>query len=164
MELNLITNRTPQDVERWKTLKAKGWVAMTEAERQEWVGVTTPTPSASKGMYTHRDLNRVEEAVNELARMLHEYGYLCSEVQVKTDWSHTDDFWYGDVERYLGNIKLLRDCIRVKRSTPIAPNVTDKFNYETANNIEKILADISDLLDSIPQSWSYAGEIVTGEV
>ena len=164
MKLNLITDRTPHDVERWKILKAKGWVAMTDAERQEWMGETTPTPSASKGMYTHKDLNRVENAVNELMGLLREYGYLCCELQVKTDWSYDDDFWSDDAKRYLSNIKTLRDCIRVKDDTPIAPNITDKFTYETANNIEKILADISDLLDSIPQSWSYAGEIVTGEV
>ena len=137
---------------------------MTDAERQEWMGETTPTPSASKGMYTHIDLNRVENTVGQLVVELREYGYLCSEVQVKTDWSHDDIFSYSDVVRYLGNIKLLRDCIRVKRDTPLAPNVKDKFTHETANNIEKILSDISDLLDSIPQSWSYAGEIVTGEV
>ena len=32
----LITDRTEADVQRWSSLKAKGWAAMTSAEQQEF--------------------------------------------------------------------------------------------------------------------------------
>ena len=72
----LITDRTKADVERWKTLRDKGWNGMTEAERNEWLGVIVPKPSASKGMYTHRDMNRVESAVKQISERMRELGYL----------------------------------------------------------------------------------------
>ena len=60
-----VTDRTSADVERWRALRNKGWANMTDDERQEWMGVIVPTPAASKGMYTYRDLNRVETAVEK---------------------------------------------------------------------------------------------------
>ncbi len=36
--LTLITDRTGQDVSRWRELHDKGWLGMTEAEQSEWMG------------------------------------------------------------------------------------------------------------------------------
>lgn len=38
--LDLITQRTQADVDRVKDLAAKGWAGMTDAERDEWMGVS----------------------------------------------------------------------------------------------------------------------------
>ena len=160
----LITDRTKTDVERWKTLRDKGWNEMSDEERAEWMGLTTPTPSASKGMYTHNDLNRVEAAVKELASRLLEFGYLKEDLDIKTDWMYTDQIWLEDIKRYYGNIGKLRDCIKVYAKTPYTPSTSRKLDYEMANEIEQILSDINDVTNKIPQSWCYAGEIMAMEV
>ena len=162
--MNLITDRTTLDVERWKVLLNKGWNGMSESERQEWLGETTPTPSAAKGMYTHNDLNRVESAVKVLSARLYDLGYLNSHLVVKTDWSYTDELTREDMERYYGNIARIRKNCTFYSSTPEAPTINQRLNHERANDIERILVDIDDISTRIPKSWYYAGEIMLGEV
>lgn len=162
--MDLITNRTPQDVERWKKLRDKGWGNMSDIERREWLGEIETTPSATRGMYTHNDLNRVEKAVESISRRLLELGYISSPLVVKTDWTYKDDVWRGDMERYLGNISKLRASIKVHPTTPVAPNIGNKMNYTMANTIEKILTDINGLVESIDKNSMYVGEIMSGEV
>lgn len=158
----LVTDRTSQDVERWRNLRDKGWVDMTEEERSEWLS-ETPT-SATKGMYTYRDLNRVEGVVEILSNRLRILGYLESDLSVKTDWTYKDAFWRTDMERYLKNISAIRGCLRGKWDTPVAPNITDKFDYDTANVIEKILIDVDEVSTKLTKSWHYSGEVISGEV
>ena len=80
--MNLITDRTTQDVNRVKFLAAKAWQDMTEAERAEWL-------SPMKGAYNYTDLNRVEEAVAFVAGRLKEFGYL-STLPATRVWSAKD--------------------------------------------------------------------------
>lgn len=164
--LGFITNRTPEDVERWRELRDKGWADMTEEERSEWLGETalTNSVSASKGMYTYNDLNRVESAVGVLEDRLQSLGYLKSNLSIKVDWTYEDDFWRTDMERYLGNVSTLRGCIALKVDTPVAPTITDRFDYESANNIEKILIDVDEVTTKLTKSWQYTGDIISGEV
>lgn len=67
---NLITDRTQADVERVKALAAKGFAAMTAAERAEWL-------TGMKGAYNASDLNRVGTALNYLAGRL---GPICGKI------------------------------------------------------------------------------------
>ena len=159
-----VINRTYADVERWRELRDKGWLRMSDEEKMEWMGTILPTPTASKGMYTSRDLNRVEMAVETLSDTLKSLGYLKSDVSVKTDWTYEDDFWRTDMARYLGNISTLRNSIGLKWDTPTAPRVTDVFDYEAANCVEKILMDIDDVTTKLTKSWQYTGDIFSGEV
>lgn len=162
--MKLITNRTPQDVERWRTLRNKGWCNMTSTEKREWLGEITLTPSASKGMYTHNDLNRVEQAVSVIAAKLRTMGLLQEELVVKTDWSYKDGFWVDDMERYLGNIRILRNTGVIFDTTPVVPSITRKMDYSLANDIEKILMDINDNINKLQSSKFYVGELMSGEV
>ena len=59
----LITDRTQADEERVEELAAKGYDAMSDAEKAEWDG-------EMKGAYDASDLNRVESAVAYLAELL----------------------------------------------------------------------------------------------
>lgn len=162
--MNLITDRTAWDVERWKVLRDKGWDRMSESERQEWLGEITPVPSAAKGMYTHNDLNRVESAVEVLSTRLVELGYMNEPLTVKTDWEYTDEINRDDMVRYYGNVEALRCKSTLYQNTPVTPTINQKLNHERANNIEKILIDIDDITTKIPKSWYYVGEIISGEV
>ena len=162
--MNLITDRTSLDVERWLELKNKNWNDMSLEERQEWLGEIVTTPSASKGMYTYRDLNRVEITVGVLSERLTKMGYKHTPLVIKTDWTYRDDIWRQDMERYLSNLSILRDSIKVFATTPSVPSINDNLNYESANDIEKILVDIDTVTTNVARARNYVGEIMSGEV
>lgn len=153
---SLITNRTQQDVERWRELHDKGWLRMTTDEKAEWLG-------RMKGRYSYADMNRVETAVKNLSDRFVINGYLTTPLSVKTDWSYADVPTRDDMERYLGNVATLRNVMFVYPTTPKAPTIDQPMDYTMANDIEKILFDVNDILTKIPQSWRYAGEIYSGE-
>ena len=93
---SFITNRTYEDVKRWKTLRDKGWLRMTEEERKEWLGEIETTPAATRGMYTHIDMNRVEKAVEAISLLFRESGY-GTQLNVKTDWTYQDTVTKNDM-------------------------------------------------------------------
>lgn len=154
--LNLITDRTEQDVERWRLLQSKGWPAMTDKEKAEW-------QTALKGAYNYVDMNRVESAVEFLKNRLAEAGYYISP-EVKTIWTVSDHPTKTDMDRYLGNVSLLRSVLPMYPTTPKAPTTNKKLDYLVANDIEQILFDVDRLLTGINQSWYYAGDVFAGEV
>lgn len=155
--MNMITDRTSLDVARWRELHDKGWEAMTEAERAEWL-------SPMKGRYNHTDMNRVESAVKALSDRFLDLGYLATPLTVKTNWTGADAPTFEDFERYFGNVRRLRSLIPVHSDTPIAPTVHQKLNYERANDLEKILVDIDEISKMVNQFRYFAGEIYSGEV
>lgn len=155
--LNLITDRTETDVQRWRELDNKGWAAMSSAERSEWMG-------EMKGRYTHTDMNRVEAAVEIIAELMKKYGFLDSLPTVKTTWNLWSVPTVTDMRRYLENVRLLRSAVTGYPTTPNVPDIDKPFNYKVANDIEKILEDLYDLMMKIPNSWYYSGEIYSGEV
>ena len=152
------------DVDRWRELRNKGWSRMTPVERQEWMGEITPVPSATRGMYTHNDLNRVERAVEATVARFKEAGYELPSMVIKTDWTHRDKPQIEDIERYYNNISLLREFLVVYPKTPKSPSVDNPLNYEMANNIEKIIVDVNNIITGIMTSWFYTGEVMSGEV
>ena len=162
--LGYIYDRTYHDVQRWRELRDKGWDGMTDTERSEWLGEILPSPCASKGMYTHNDLNRVESTVENLATWFREMGYDVPSMTIKADWTYEDTITKEDMDRYFSNIKVIRDVFNVFPSTPEIPNTNEKFDYMKANNIEKILNDVFGVMDRMIDSWYYAGEIISGEV
>ena len=128
--MELITDRTQADVDRAKELAAKGWVGMSADEQAEWL-------AGLKGTYNHTDLNRVESAVAELAEEL------CLPLKTKTDWTNWDKPKQSAMERYVRNVKVLRDNAPCFADTPKAPNSAVKLTYTKANDIEKILTDVN---------------------
>ena len=164
--MNLITNRSAKDVERWKELRAKGWDGMTELERLEWLGEVDSYPAATafRGMYTHNDLNRVERAVEEIASRLCEQGYALTSVVTKTDWSYTDTFGIEDAKRYYSNIEKLRGAMVVYGNTPQTPNVESRLTYQLANDIETILCHVDEITLKLIQSWYFTNDLCVGEV
>jgi hypothetical protein len=68
------------------------------------------------------------------------------------------------MDRYFGNIALLRAALPLYQTTPKAPTTSKKMDYLVANDIEKILSDIDRQIATINQSWYYAGDVFTGEI
>lgn len=138
--LELITDRTQQDVDRVNELLRKGLWNMTIAERQEWL------QDEHKGAYNYTDLNRVENAVSNLAQRLVKTGHNVS-IQPVREWMNTDLPTQSDMERYLANIKALRDCgVVLPANTPEVPATMNGLTYDGANAIEQILANIDYVL------------------
>ena len=154
--LNLITDRTEQDVERWRLLHSKGYKALTEEEKAQW-------RSALKGAYNYTDMNRVETAVDFLASRLTELDIYVSP-EVKTVWTVSDHPTKADMDRYFGNVALLRSVLPMYPTTPRTPSTQKKMDYLVANDVEQILSDVDRRIQGIKQSWYYAGDVFTGEI
>ena len=84
----------------------------------------------TKGAYNYSDLNRVERAVAEISDIA---GL---NLITKTNWSMWDIPKESDMERYLNNIRLIRERYSVDIELP---STMSGLTYNYANNIEKIL-------------------------
>ena len=154
-EMNLITDRTAQDVYRWQELKAKGYANMTASERTEW--------ASCKGAYNYTDLNRVEAAVRVIAEKLNALDIPVS-LTTKSDWTNKDVPTKGDMSRYLGNVLQLRDASSGLYYAPQPPSTMEKLDYVGANDIEKTLLYINRWADGMKDAQKYAGEFYGGEL
>lgn len=163
--LGCIYDRKYQDVQRWRCLRDKGWDNMTDIEQSEWLGEISPIPSATKGMYTHNDLNRVESTVESIATLFRSIGYNVPEMVTKTNWTYTDTITLAEMDRYFKNIETLRKILAVFGDTPKTPDVSENFfNYSRANDVERILSDVLFAINNTVDTWHYAGEVNIGEV
>lgn len=145
----LVTDRTQADVERVKTLAAKGFAAMTAAERAEWL-------AGMKGAYNAADLNRVGTALNYLAGRL---GPICGKIihgTAKTDWAVTDIATASQAETYRQQIQDIRDALAYPAGTPDAPELA-RLTYTDANNIERILKLCEELIVNVAKSFRHTG-------
>lgn len=149
--VNLITDRSLEHVNLHRRLAEKGWSNMTTSERTTW-----QSGDATKGAYNYTDLNRVETAVAELSE------FFRLGLKTKTDWGNWDIPYLKEqgVERYLNNVKRVRDACPSSLGFPTLPNSMDNLTYEGANNIEKVLVLAYQYAESIARS----GEIYSGEV
>lgn len=156
--LHLITDRTLTDVESAKKLaEAIKSGEATEEQVQQYLNVN------QKGTYTYEDLNRVEAAVAYVASRLKEFGYDPSIRPVKT-WSMEDKPNKADLDRYFGNVALIRSAITVFKSTPVAPDSVVGFDVNQANALEQILVDVDQILNNIQAAWFFLGDLYIGEI
>jgi hypothetical protein len=155
---NLITDRTAADYQRWRTLRDKGLQNMTEAELAEWF-------AGMKGSYNITDLNRVGEALNYVKGLLTDAGYLGgNEFYVRTDWTYADIPTASDFSVYLGAVETIRAAMTQYRTTPPTPTDTGGLDIQGANNIEKILIDIADLVPKMQKARYFSAELYSGEI
>ena len=104
------------------------------ATRHPYVPYTEIMPTlATKGAYNYSDLNRVERAVAEISDLAG-LG-----LTTKTDWNMWDIPSLSEMNRYLGNIAIIR-ALLTDNSVPVAPTSMNNLTYSVANNIELILS------------------------
>lgn len=154
--LNLITDRTQADVDRVRQLAQKGFGNMTADEKTEWL-------NGLKGAYNASDLNRVGAAVAYVAGRLTGYGYAVS-VSPRQDWQVTDIPTQESMTAYLADVATLRAALTVAADTPEVPEDMERLTWKEANDIEKILVDVDELLTRMAAAWFYSGELYAGEV
>lgn len=161
--LELITDRTQYHVSLLNRLRKKSWSSMTASEQTAWYG------EAAKGGYNYTDLNRVEEAVRELA------AELGLNLVTKTNWTRWDIPVVSEMERYLGNVAAIRDACPGDVEFPTLPVSMSGLTYQGANNIEKVLLLVYEELHGTPvepdipddpttADYIRSGEIYSGEV
>lgn len=124
--IEFVTDRTQHHVERLKKLQSIGWENLSDSQKREYQGY------AAKGAYNYVDINRVEEAVAEIAPML---GLTLTTSTSWTNWS----IIRGNLDRYLNNVKAIRDACPGELGFPSLPDSMNYLTYEGANNIEKVL-------------------------
>lgn len=154
--LHLITDRTQSDVDQVLELSGKGISRMTASELSEWL-------EGMKGAYNAADLNRVESAVEYVRDRLALVGVLVYPI-TKVIWTAEEWPTLSEMERYLTNIRTLRESLPLPIYTPEVPESMDYFTYEEANDIERILEIVDTMISNIIVGSFYSGELYGGEI
>ena len=153
----LITDRTASDVSRHAALARKSFAEMTAEEQLEW-------STSMKGSYNATDLNRVGQAIKYVENQLHAYGYTIHTTP-KTDWTMDDIPTLEQLNHVIADVQTCRNKLSLPSSTPSVPVSMELFNYEKANDIEKILKQVYESLMKIVEGMIYfSGDMFCGEL
>lgn len=124
--------------------------------------VTNRVPGAT---YDWRDMNRVAEAMEYVAERLRSCGW---NVTVTPRRFTREDFPSPAIfDYYLKQLRKLRGTLVLFITTPPVPGVDADRPYMTvqeANDIEKILLDIEDMVQRTEAAYCYSGDVFAGEV
>ena len=116
----------------------------------------------SKGFYNYTDLNRVEEWCKYLSEKLSSLSYNV-EITTKVDWTRLNMFVSSALERIRTNVQAIKSAFYPYSTTPTIPLNLNLLNIEKANNIEKILFDIDELLTKTEYGFRYSNTFFSGE-
>lgn len=153
--LNLVYDRTTDDVAEVLRLTQKAFAGtLTDEEKTVWL-------AGMKGAYDAIDMNRVAAAVSTLSGLLNAAGYK-NEISAQ-NFVEGEDSTEEKYSVYLADVQTLRDAIAVRATTPELPAADAKLDYIGANNIEKILADLAELLGWMTYSQKYCGTFAAGQ-
>lgn len=157
---SLIWDRDNADSARVEELKAIGVDNMTPAELAEW-------ETDLKGAYNASDVLRVINAELYLqGELASDFGII---ITLETAiFSAADELFYaedeGVLEDYVNNVSTIRGVIAVFPDTPATPASFQDPTIAGANAIEKILYDVSVLLQNTENAWYFSNDIYCGEV
>lgn len=117
------------------------------------------TDKTEKGYYNVSDLNRVESWCEYLKTELNNAGYSIS-FTTKTDWTTSDMRTASQMERIRTNIKKLMTGFHYITSIYAT---AENFDFEKANNWEKILYEIWQLMWGMTDWYVYSGVANAGQ-
>lgn len=124
--------------------------------------VTNRVPGAT---YDWRDMNRVAEAMEYVAERLRSCGWDVTVTPRRFTREHFPS--QAVFDHYLKQLGKLRDTLTLFITTPAVPGVNASRPYMTvqeANDIEKILLDIEDMVRRTEAAYHYSGDVFAGEV
>lgn len=120
----------------------------------------------SKGQYSAEDLNRVEEAVSELQRLVGMIG-LSMNLKTKTDWALPGGFSVAEwptksqINRYLENVRSI--CAELMTIGKDFPATMVGLDWRGANAIERALEQANERIQGVFNAYKYSGEFFAGE-
>ena len=149
----VIIDRTEAHVKRIEELNKKHYDNLTPEQKKEWNGVV-------KGAYNASDMNRVGQAEQYLAELLHEAGYTVN-VTPKTDWKMED---FPNVQQMMLYRAYASRVNNGLSGTTAIPLLIPSVDPEKANTVEKALLEIYQYYQLMQRGYYYSGELYTGEV
>ena len=112
--------------------------------------------------YNAADINRVGRAANCLAREMTLMGYPVTD-ELPTAWAMNDIYYDADAAFLLAVLELIKGQIASVK-TGSFPASMDGLDYNGANEIERFLLTISDLLAVIKEAYPQCGTLQAGGV
>ena len=157
LAVNLITDRTQNDVAYWSDLRQM--IIERTASVEQWREWRTGT----KGSYNATDLNRVGIAVKEIGNIITEL-YSPVIVNPKTNWTISDIPTPTQMQNYLNDIESVRSSVAsVLISIPSTPSSMDYLTYGLANDIEQILLDAVTFVEQIRSVFLQSNNAWSGD-
>lgn len=151
---SLITDRTQADASYAEKLYKKLWSDFTEQERADF-------EAGLKGSYKASDLNRVGTALITIRDRLRTH---CIDVpaEVREDYGSDEVLDKDVMDAYIESANAVYDA--VVNPAPRPPAKINDLDWEGANNVEKTIIAVDDVLESREVGWIYAGsDIYAGE-
>lgn len=147
----MIYDRTLTDVHNTDLLRKKiqSGQQLTEVEKAVF----------ERGAFTVNTLNRIENKQSEISLLLKKYGY-CNYIINKT-YDMTQILQYSDYLRILDNLNKLKNAFYIYSTTPNTPSYM--YGYKEANDIEKILVDIENMIGGMTSKFRECGTFQCGE-
>lgn len=185
---DLITDRTQADQERVLELREKGLTGMTPAELAEFLAGMKGAYNATDLNRVKDAMEYIAERFRSYGvsitlkevmihhmvevYMLDSFGEVILdddgyetidhiEEWDDTTWIEWDIPTPAQLNVYLRNLKTLRFTLTVLPTTPTVPPDMEGFTWQDANDIERILLDIDDMLNLTAQSFRRCGNPTT---
>ena len=149
-----ITDRSENDLRRFRELDAKRFSGMTREEQTEWL-------AGLKATYNASDLNRVGGFVLDLAEKLHDIAGITVEVAPKTDWVYSDIPTSEQLNRYISDLQTLKNALIF--DTPEIPDTVSNLTLNGANAIEELCVNLNAVLMRMQLAGFFCDEIYSGE-
>lgn len=152
MNTVLKTDRVPEEVYESKRLNKLGESNMTAAE------ITTFNENG--GAYRHTDMNRVGAACAEIYALLNDAGYaVTGYVALPTNWTRTVKPTKAQLDTYIATVAAIKASLPTE--TPV-PSTWKRMTTEDANNIEKMLIEIDEILARLQSIYLRSGVFNSG--
>lgn len=151
----LVTDRTQADVNYAESLYKKLWSDLTEQEKADF-------NAGLKGSYKASDLNRVGTALITVRDRLRTHG-IDVPADVREDYAADEVLDKAVMDAYIKSANAVHDA--VENSAPQPPAEIDGLDWAGANNIEKTIIAVDDVLESREIGWIYAdAELYAGDM
>ena len=146
--MNLITDRTAADATLKKELAAIGYDNMSAEQKALW-------DAGLKGSYNASDLNRVGAACAELYALLIGAGYAVNGyVALRTNWADTARPTPAELAQYIGTVAAIKSALP---TSTLIPSTMRRLTVEGANNIERLLLEVEDILTRLKSIYIKSG-------
>ena len=151
----LVTDRTQADVSYAESLYKKTWANFTEQEKADFV-------AGLKGSYKASDLNRVGTALITIRDRLRTHD-IDVPAEVREDYVLNEIPDKDVMDAYIESANAVYDA--VVNPAPRPPAKINDLDWEGANNIEKTIIAVDDVLESREVGWVYAdAELYAGDM